>query len=135
MTECQINRLKIDNCHYSCLYSWCIFKRRHRENFRTYYTNLIWDFSSKRKRYHTFWDQDQFEVFKEFIKNWISTFCWSLETDCTFLHHWSYLSLSTLYLFLLTFLICCIEVLVLVDFCINLSSVLKLLLSSWITGV
>jgi len=68
-------------------------KEEYTKNFQTYYTNLIWDFSSKRKRYYTFWDQDQFEVFKEFIKNWISAFYWSLETDWTFLHHWSDLSL------------------------------------------
>ena len=128
-------RLKFDSCHYSCLYSWCVFKKGRRKNFSNILLWLSWDFSSKRKRCHTFWDQDQFEVFKEFIKNWISAFCWSLETDYTFLRHWSDLSLSTLYLFLLTFLICCIELLLLVDFCVNLSIVLKLVLCSWITGV
>jgi len=88
-------------------------------------------FFKARENATSFWDQDQFEVFKEFIKNWISTFCWSLETDCKFILHWSDLSLSSLYLFLLTFMICCTESLSLVDFCVNLSIVLKLLLSSW----
>jgi len=52
-TECQINRLKFDSCHYNCLYSWCIFKRKiHIKNFRTYYFDWVEIFQSKRKRYH-----------------------------------------------------------------------------------
>jgi len=55
-----------------------------------------------------------FEVFKEFIKTKFLHSAGALETDCTFIDHWSNLNLSTLYLFLLTFMIFCIELLLLI---------------------
>jgi len=70
---CQISRLRFDSCHYNCLYIVGVFaKENNTENFQKYYTDLIWE-----KTLPHFWDQDQFEVFKELIKNWISAFCWS----------------------------------------------------------
>jgi len=111
--------------------SWCVFQKRITQRIFIH-TTLIW---FERKRYHLF----EIKIILKFSKNSSRTgflqSAGALETDCTLLHHWSDLSLSTLYLFLLTFLICCIELLELVDFCVNPSSVLKLLLCSWINGV
>ena len=110
--------------------SWCAFKRYNTENFHTYYTDLNWE-----KTLQPFWDQDHLKFSKNSSRTGFLYSVEALETDYTFLHHWFDLSLSTLYMFLLTFLICCIELLVLVDFCVNLSSALKLLLRSWIIRV
>ena len=103
------------------IYSWCVFKRKQHKIFLKH-TTLIW---FERKSYHTLWDQDHLKFSKNSSRTEFLHSARALETDCTFLHHWSDLSLSTLHLFLLTFFICCIELCLLVDFCVNLSIVLN----------